>query len=149
VQRTDADFQRFLLRWYLLPYDTWTSLDHRRMDMVIRFETLPSDFEAALTRIGIDPVRALPTVNATPGRERDFVGSYTPRAIRRAVWIFGPYMQEWGYSFPESWGKVHVPVWSKLLMRFVRIFRSVYWKYFRFADYVKRRPGGVLAVPRD
>jgi hypothetical protein len=149
VQRTDADFESFLRRWYLLPYDTWTSLDHKRMDMILRFESLPADFGEALARIGVPPVRSLPTVNATPGRERDFGTYYTPKAIKRAIWVFGPYMQEWGYSFPESWGSVRVPYWSKALMRLVRLFRGVYWKYFRFADYVKRRPGGVLAVPRD
>jgi hypothetical protein len=148
VHETDADFERFLRRWYLLPYDTWTSLDHKRVDIVLRFESLADDFAEALTRIGIHPVRRLPVVNATPGRDRDFARYYTPRAIRRAAWVFGPYMEEWGYAFPASWGTVKVPRWSKVLLRVARVFRAVYWKYFRFADYVKKRPGGVLAIPR-
>ena len=48
----DADFETFLRRWYVLPYDTWTSLDHRRLDMVMRTETLADDFATALQRIG-------------------------------------------------------------------------------------------------
>jgi hypothetical protein len=24
----------------------------------------------------------------------------------------------------------------------------LYWKYFRFSDYVRKRPGGVLTIPR-
>jgi hypothetical protein len=148
VVRHDADFEAFLLRWYALPYDTWTSLDHRRLDMVMRTETLADDFAVALQRIGIEPVRRLPVVNATPGREGDFVSLYTPKAIERAAWVFGPYMREWGYEFPASWGEVGVPWWSTVLMRIVRVPRMLYWKYLRFADYVKKRPGGLARSPR-
>ena len=140
IQRTDATFEQFLKRWYVVPYDTWTSLDHDRIDMVLRFEHLPEDFEAALRRIGLEPLRPLPVVNKTPGRERDFVNYYTPEAIKRASWVFGPYMDEWGYAFPEEWGKVHAPAWSRVLMRIARFYRGIYWKYFRFADYVAKRP---------
>lgn len=141
VQDNDADFEAFLRRWYVLPYDTWTSLDHHRFDMVLRFETLQQDFETAIRRIGLEPVRPLPVVNATAGRERNFESYYeAPGARRRATWVFGPYMKEWGYRFPESWGRVKVPTWSVALQRFVRLFRKLYWNYFRFADYVRRRP---------
>jgi hypothetical protein len=143
MMKHDADFEAFLLRWYVLPYDTWTSLDHRRLDKVMRTETLADDFAQALSQIGIDPVRRLPVVNATPGRDSDFASFYTPRAIARAAWVFGPYMRHWGYEFPESWGTVRVPWWSGPLMRLVRIPRMIYWKYFRFADYLNRRPGGM------
>lgn len=151
VVKHDADFEAFLLRWYVLPYDTWTTLDHRRLDMVMRTETLADDFAVALRRMGIEPVRRLPVLNATPGREEDFVSQYTPRAIRRAGWVFGPYMEEWGYAFPEAWGEVHVPMWSRILLHIVRVPRMLYWKYIRFADYVKKRPGGLApnARPRS
>ena len=138
VQETGADFPTFLRRWYVLPWDTWTSLDHKRMDMVIRFESLADDFADAIRRIGLEPVRPLPVVNATPGKDRDFAGYYTPDAQKRAVWVFGPYMEEWGYAFPGEWGNVRVPWWSRLLVRGVRFVRGVYWRYFRFGDYVKK-----------
>ena len=151
VQDNDASFEDFLLRWYKVPYDTWAALDHKRMDAVLRLESLADDFERTLRQIGIEPVRPLPIVNATPERgvERTFADHYTPRAIRRAKWVFGPYMEEWGYSFPPEWGPMKVPLWSKLLLRATRGVRSVYWKYFRFGDYVKRRPGGVLPTPQN
>ena len=76
----------------------------------------------------------------TPGRERDFVSYYSPQAIKRATWVFGPYMEEWGYAFPETWGTVRTPAWSGLLMRVARFYRGIYWKYFRFADYVAKKP---------
>jgi hypothetical protein len=140
IQKYDASFEEFLKRWYVLPYDTWTSLDHDEIDMVLRFENLQEDFAEALRRIGLAPVRPLPVVNATPGRERDYVAYYTPEAIKRAVWVFGPYMEQWGYAFPPAWGDVRTPSWSPPLMRFVRVYRSIYWKYLRFFDYVARRP---------
>ena len=148
VQRTDADFESFLRRWYVLPYDTWTTLDHKRMDAVLRFESLPGDFEKSLSRMQITPVRRLPVLNATPGREADWTNYYTPAAIRRAVWVFGPYMDRWGYAFPSSWSNVSTPWWSHLLYRVAHVFRSIYWKHFRFADYVQRRPGGAMDVRR-
>jgi hypothetical protein len=144
IRKNDADFESFLLTWYRLPYDTWTSLDHKRMNKIIRFERLSEDFEDALRKIGLDPLRPLPVHNATPGRDRDFVSQYTPRAIKRAVWVFGPYMEEWGYEFPASWGPVKVPLAAKIMMRILRVFRGMYWKYLRFGDYVKKRPGGML-----
>ena len=140
TKRTNATFEQFLERWYLLPYDTWTSLDHAEIDMVLRFEHLQEDFAEAIRRIGLEPARPLPAVNVTPGRERGFVDYYTPAARKRAVWVFGPYMEQWGYSFPASWGPVRVPAWSWALMRVARFYRSIYWKYFRFGDYVARRP---------
>lgn len=147
VQEKDADFTAFLRRWYLLPWDTWTSLDHKRMDFVIRFEHLVDDFADVLRRIGLEPVRPLPVVNVTPGKDRHFTEYYTPAARKRAAWVFGPYMEEWGYAFPADWGRVRVPWWSRVLARAARVVRGVYWRYFRFGDYVKKgrryvaRPG--------
>jgi hypothetical protein len=133
VHERDADFEAFLLRWYLLPYDTWTSLDHRRFDHVIRFEHLQEDFSAVLASLGLEQARPLPVVNRTDERDRDFSRYYTPRAIQRASWVFGPYMEEWGYRFPSSWGRVRVPAWSRVALRVARLIRGVYWRYLRHA----------------
>jgi hypothetical protein len=138
LHRHDATFEEFLLRWYLVPYDTWTSLDHKRMDHVMRYESLTDDFEAVLRRLGIEPVRPLPARPVTPGKDADFAGYYTPRAVRRARWIFGPYMQEWDYAFPESWEGRGVPRRAKVYMRIARVFRRFYWTNVRYFDYVRR-----------
>ena len=110
IKRTDADFEAFLLRWYRLPYDSWSSLDQKRYDTVMRFESLQADFDETLHRIGIEPVGPLPSTNVTPGRERNWLQYYTPRARKRAIWVFGPFMEQWGYSFPSEWGDVRVPL---------------------------------------
>ncbi len=151
VQDNDASFEDFLLRWYKLPYDTWAALDHKRMNAILRLESLVEDFDRTLRQIGIQPVRPLPVVNATPERDRqqDLSAYYTPRARRRARWVFGPYMEEWHYDFPPEWGAMTVPLWSKVFLKVARAVRGVYWRYFRFGDYVKRRPGGVLPTPQN
>ncbi len=103
LDRTDADFPAFFLRYYRFPYDTWASLSHARMDYVMRFETLAEDFERVLRAIGIEPVRPLPVVNRTSGRERDFDVYYPPRVRGRARRVFGPYAERWGYQLPAEW----------------------------------------------
>jgi hypothetical protein len=133
VHRTNADFESFLRHWYWLPYDTWSSLDHHRLDHVIRFEALVDDFDAALRRMGIEPVRPLPVRNATPGREREFEDYFTPGTIGRASWVFGPYMREWGYEFPESFGDAQVPAWSVAALKVLRLYRGLYWRHLRRA----------------
>jgi hypothetical protein len=139
VHRTGADFEAFLLHWYWLPYDTWSSLDYRRLSFVLRFESLDEDFAEALRRIGIEPVRPLPARNVTSGRERSFEDYYTPAAQRRAAWIFGPYMREWGYDFPASWDDVSVPEWSHAAQKVLRAYRGIYWRHLRSAQGARPR----------
>ncbi len=141
VHRNNADFEAFLLHWYWLPYDTWSSMDHHKLDFVIRFESLDEDFAEALRRIGLAQVRELPARNVTSGRSRNLDDYYTPAARRRAAWVFGPYMQEWGYVFPESWGGVSVPAWSDAALRVLRVYREAYWRFLRHAPTVKPRRG--------
>ncbi|MGQ0608709.1 MAG: sulfotransferase family 2 domain-containing protein [Chloroflexota bacterium] len=131
LKRTDADFSTFFLHFYVLPYDTWASLSHEQFDHLIRFENLSEDFDTALRRIGIDPVRRLPHVNPTGQRARSFADYYSPAAIRRARRVMGPYMERWGYDFPESW---HVPRPTRLhrlgYQGFSRV-AQVYWRALR------------------
>ena len=145
IVRNDASFEDFLLRWYRVPFDSWTSLDQARYGSVIRFERLQEDFARTLRQIGLEPVRPLPEANATPGRDRNWAQHYTPRVRRRAVWVFGPYMKQWGYELPEEWGDVRVPYWSTAYFRVARAARSVYWRFLRFRD--PRRPGKLSESP--
>lgn len=145
IVRTDASFEDFLLRWYRVPFDSWTSLDQERYSSVMRFERLQDDFDRTLREIGLEPVGPLPAANVTPGRDRNWLQHYTPRARRRAIWVFGSYMKEWGYDFPAEWGDVRPPVWSGPYFGVARLARSVYWKFLRFRD--PRRPGKLSESP--
>jgi hypothetical protein len=131
VARDDADFSTFFLRFYRLPHDTWASLSHHRFGYVMRFERLAEDFEEALRRIGIEPVRPLPVVNRTSARDRDFSTYYSPAAIRRARRVMGPYMERWGYEFPASWNVEPPTRVHRLQYAIFSFFARLYWRYLR------------------
>lgn len=131
VTGRDTDFASFLRRFYVFPYDTWASLSHERFDYVMRFERLADDFAIVLERLGIEPVRPLPVVNATATRRRSFVDYYTPDLIPRARRVFGPYMERWGYAFPESWPVKRPTTMDRAQYRLYGFFARFYWRYVR------------------
>ena len=131
VHGNDADFEDFFLKFYILPYNNWASISRHHYDFVIRFESLPEDFEKVLRLLDIEPVRQLPPRNVTSAREDSFVSYYSPRTIPRARRVFGPFMKLWDYQFPEGWGEVEVPWWNELEFRLVTLVRSIYWRYLR------------------
>ena len=105
-------------------------MDHKNLDMVMRFEQLGDDFAVALEKIGIEQIRPLPLFNKTGKKEKHFTEYFeSDEAKKRAIKVFGPYMEEWGYSFPESWNVKEMP--SKAWYDFVNIGRKVYWRYLR------------------
>ena len=58
----------------------------------------------------IDPVRDLPQVNMTEGKELGFESYYLPSIRKRAVGIFGPFMKKWNFDFPVEWGEIKIPI---------------------------------------
>lgn len=131
LRRTDADFSTFFLHFYVLPYDTWASLSHEQFDHLIRFENLSEDFDTALRRIGIEPVRRLPHINPTGQRARGFASYYSPAAIRRARRVMGPYLERWGYAFPESWNIERPTRMHRLGYQGFSRVAQVYWRALR------------------
>lgn len=111
VQRRQASFPEFVKRFYWLPSETWSSLDHDRFDFVYRFENVAADFETTLRGIGLEPIRELPVVHETSGRGR-WQDYYTPELYRRLRIVFGPRMARWGYDFPSEWGLDPAPTWA-------------------------------------
>lgn len=127
VNSRAGTFPRFVRRYYRLPYDSWTSLSHQSFDYVMRFEALQSDFSQVLSVLGLSQVRELPLVNRTKGRMREFGPYYPPDLRRRVQWVFGPYMRQWGYSFPSDWPEAKPSPGSGTMFRLLAIFRRVYW----------------------
>lgn len=124
IRETDADFAAYFRRYYRFPpYDNWSSLAHRELDFVIRFENLQDDFFHVLELLGIEPKRPLPVRNKTAGREEAFWSYYTPEIRRQAVRVFGPFMKMWGYGFPSNWGDCSVPWLSQALFRVIGTLR--------------------------
>jgi hypothetical protein len=131
VHKNNADFTTFFMKSYVLPYSNWSLISRKHYDYIIRFECLQQDFDTALRKIGIDPKRPLPVRNATAKRKRDFHDYYSPQAIEHAKLVFGPFMKEWGFDFPEGWGNSTVPWWYQAEFEFVNILRGFYWRYLR------------------
>ncbi len=130
VHDTGADFPAFFRRYYLFPYDDWSSLDHHRFNFLIRFESLADDFAEVLRRLSIEPQRPLPVINKTRDRGIDYWSYYRPGVRDRAKWVFGPYFKRWGYSFPEEWGQ-EVPASSEYAFRIANVARQIYWRCLR------------------
>ena len=130
VQRTKADFPTYFRRYYHLPYDNWSRLDHDHLDFMIRFEALQQDFATVLAMLGIEQVRPLPVVNRTIGKA-DCASYYTPETIGRAKRVFGPFMERWGYPLPAEWGSPSHPRVHRSLYEALGVPRTVYWRYLR------------------
>lgn len=130
VHDRNASFEQFFKRFYRLPYDDWSCLDHPKLDYVIHFERLAEEFDEVLRRIGLEPVQPLPVVNKTSAREYDFWSYYTPEIRARAQWVFGPYLRRWGYEFPGDWEKVEFRT-DELAFTATNVFRKFYWRYIR------------------
>ena len=56
---------------------------------------------------------------------------YTDDIKEKAIFIFGPFLEKYKYSFPEAWGKVQVPIKSWLQFRGLGILRKINHKYFK------------------
>lgn len=130
VHDRGASFPEFFRRYYRLPYDDWSSLDHRRMNFVIRFEHLADDFAQLLQRLGVTQKRTLPLANKTNDREADFWSYYPPGIRGRAKWVFGPYFRRWSYDFPIEWDEPE-PRGSDFAFHIANVARHAYWRYLR------------------
>jgi hypothetical protein len=131
VYERGVDFATYFKHFYKIPYNNWSDMAHREFDFVIRFENLQADFTKVLQLIGVEPKRPLPVVNSTGGKERDYKSYYTPEIIPHAKHVFGPYMQQWGYTFPAEWGETIIPWRHQAEFKFYNLFRGIYWRYLR------------------
>ena len=150
IKDSGADFAAYFRRFYQLskfyryPYDNWSMLAHHEFDLVIRFEELQSGFSAALRRIGVSQVRALPISNQSRGKDRPFESYYEPSIRTQAARIFGPFMRKWGYEFPADWGKVSVSRWCVWHFYALRPVRRLYWRYLDDSSWLRRQIEHVL-----
>lgn len=126
-----ADFPSFFRRFYRWPYNNSSHLAHRHFDFVLRYESLQHDFAVVLERLGLDAQRPLPVVNATGSRDRGFTTYYTSEIIPQAKRVFGPFMEQWGYGFPPSWGALSISRWLRLRFATFNAVRALYWRVHR------------------
>jgi hypothetical protein len=131
ISQEEGGFFEYLHRFHRLPYDNWSSLAHHKFDYVIRFEQLQQGFARVLELLGIDQKRPLPAINVTDERRQDFYRYYTPDIREQAVWIFGPFMERWGYEFPAEWGDCPIPRSSRILFRTLAVYRNFRRQYLK------------------
>jgi hypothetical protein len=132
VQSDNPGFLTFLRRLHRLPYNNQISIVQHRVDYIIRFENLQSDFSELLKRLDIEQKRPIPSTNKTQKKDgNSFLDYYTPETYEYAKRIFGPFMQKWDYNFPPEWGHVNIPWWSQTEFNILSVFRRFYWGYIR------------------
>lgn len=129
TQRMGADFDSYFRRFYRVPYDNWSRLDHERFDYVMRYEQLQDDFAAVLRRLGIEPVRPIPAVNVTRRSGGDALSHFEGSAGKRANWVFGPFLERWGYEIPAAWGARSASKASRLAYRLAGVARTFRWRH--------------------
>jgi len=127
IKNSQLNFQDYFLKYYKVPYDKWDRLDHEKFNYIIRYENIQNDFRTVLEKLKIEPVRDLPRLNKTGGKE-DYTQYYTPEIRKRTVFVFGPFMDKWGYSFPEDWNIKKTPLTSTVLFNLLGIRRTLIWR---------------------
>ena len=127
IKNAQLTFQEYFLKYYKVPYDRWSRLDHEKFNYIIRYENIQNDFRTVLQKLNIEPVRDLPTLNKTEGKQ-DYTNYYTPEIQKRAVFVFGPFMDKWGYSFPDDWNVKRTPLSSTILFSLLGIRRNLIWR---------------------
>lgn len=135
IEKTGCSFAEYFMRYYRAPYDTWSVVNHGHMRQLIRFEQLEEDFERVLVDgLGLELRRPLPVRNRTDAKaaeSRSFLDYYAPDIRSRAAWVFGPYMERVGYSFPAEWGVGPPSMSSRLAYMVLAGPRRAYWQLIR------------------
>lgn len=135
INRKDADFSQYFLRYYNWPYDNWSTLSHKSFDYVIRFEDLQRGFTEVLRMIGAEQERPLPARNRTAERNLQYHDYYTPKAKARAQWVFAVYMEKWNYPFP--WCQIKPGTLNRAVFCGLNFFRVFYWRRLRRMIYTQ------------
>lgn len=122
-------FAAYFKKYYKAPYSDWATLDHNKMDYILRFENLDNDFRKVCGLAGMEWQGEIKKRNVTEQKKR-WQEYYTEELQARAKWVFSPYLEEFRYTFPGS----ESPPVPSLLNRFcytgINLFRWVIWRYF-------------------
>lgn len=124
-----GDFQSYLLKFYKLPYDDWSILNHKQFDFIIKTENIEEDFKKVLRILGLEYINKLPVVNKTLNKSNYYELFNTLKIQEAAIRIFGIYMKKWDYDFPFNWNHKNPRMKDKILLFFTNIARIFYYKY--------------------
>ena len=131
IHNEKATFQQYFKKFFTKPYDNLASLTVDFCDHVIRYESISEDYLRVLKEIGVENPRPLPIANKTEGKKKEYSSYYTDEIKEKAIFIFGPFLEKYNYSFPESWGKVAPPIKSRIYFFVLGYLRKINQKYFK------------------
>jgi len=123
----DLTFEEYFNKYFKLPYDNWTNVAHGKFDFIIKFKNIQKDISEVLRRLNIEQKRELPQKNKTEQKE-SFINYYTPAIREKAIFVFGPFIKKWDYSFPSEWNRKKVSPLSFTLFTVLGVLRKNYWK---------------------
>ncbi|MEO8116288.1 MAG: sulfotransferase family 2 domain-containing protein [Bacteroidota bacterium] len=124
----DLSFEEYFKKYHKLPYDNWSNTAHKKFNFLIRFENMQEDFKKVLEMLSIEQVREIPLKNKTE-EKKHFMEYYTPEIREQAIFVFGPYMKKWGYSFPVEWNVKKLNPVSSGLFAVLGMMKKYYWTH--------------------
>ena len=128
IQKNNATFQEYFLKYHTKPFDNFAGLTLDNCDYIIRYENIAEDYRTALTKAGIENPKDLPVENKTSGKKNEISEYYTSEIQDRAVFVFGPFLEKYGYKFPENWDNKNIPFSAFVLFRIGSFIRKWKWK---------------------
>jgi hypothetical protein len=131
IKDNNATFQEYFLKFYRSPYDNYSSMTIDNCHFVIRYENIAEDYLLALTKAGIKNPSSLPVANKTAGKKNHLSAYYTKEIEKKAIYIFGPFLAKYNYSFPENWEKINVPLLSTFMFEIIGFLRSINEKFIK------------------
>ena len=131
IQDKQATFQQYFKEFFQLPYDNLAGLTFNNCNYVIRYENISEDYLTTLKKAGVENPRPLPVANKTAGKKKDIFGYYTDEIKEKAIFVFGPFLEKYNYSFPEEWGEVRSSIKSRVQFRVLGVLRKLKQKYFK------------------
>jgi hypothetical protein len=83
-----------------------------------------------MSSLPIPVLRDLPRLNETKNK-KEYSTYLEFDSIDIAVNIFAPFMQEWGYDFPDEWGDVQISRRDIIFYEIIKTALSAYVRLFK------------------
>ena len=131
IKDNNATFQEYFLKFHSKPYDNYSSMTIDNCDFVIRHENIVEDYLLALNKVGVEAPFPLPVANKTAGKKNYLSEYYTQEIRKKAIYVFGPFLAKYNYSFPEKWGAINIPLLSTIQFKIMGVFRRVNEKFIK------------------
>ena len=143
IKDNSATFQEYFLKFYNKPYDNYSSITIDNCNFVIRHENIAEDYLLALNKAGVESPLPLPVVNKTSGKKNDLSEYYTEEIRKKAIYVFGPFLTKYNYSFPENWGTIDIPLLSHFKFKIIGVLRRINEKFIKKYSSRKSIPGTI------